>query len=167
MMPASNFQVNLHEMICIEIFAGCAQLSASLKQVGFSIISIDHKKGKVLKAKLMLLDLTKQCDIDVLFNILATANICYCHCAPVCGTGSRAREIPLPPEMAHLRANPMRSKSHPLGLPGLPPNDAARVLAANKLYFITLCVAFVAFRRNFILSVENPSNAYFGWRCKR
>ena len=90
-----------------------------------------------------------------------TANIAYCHCAPVCRTGSRAREIPLPPGMEHLRAEPLRDKTHPLGLPDLCPNDAARVHAANQLYFLTLCVAFVAARRNFILSVENPSNAYF------
>ena len=145
----------------LRFFAGCAQLSASLKQAGFSVLPIDHQKGKTLKAKLMLLDLTKQCDVDVLFNILATANIAYCHCAPVCGTGSRAREIPLPPGMEHLRAEPLRDKTHPLGLPDLRPNDAARVHAANQLYFLTLCVAFVAARRNFILSVENPSNAYF------
>ena len=160
-MRPSNFQVHLHEMICVEIFAGCAQLSASLKQAGFSILPIDHQKGKTLKAKLMILDLTKQSDVNVLFGILATANIAYCHCAPVCGTGSRAREIPLPPGMEQFNAEPLRDKHRPLGLPNLRPNDAARVSAANKLYFLTLCVAFVAAKRHFLLSVENPSNAYF------
>ena len=63
--------------------------------------------------------------------------------------------------MEHLRAEPLRDKHHPLGLPDLHPNDAARVYAANQLYFVTLCVAFVAARRNSLLSVENPSNAYF------
>jgi hypothetical protein len=62
-MQPSNFQVHLHEMIRVEIFAGCAQLSASLKQAGFSILPIDHQKGKTLKAKLMMLDLTKQGDV--------------------------------------------------------------------------------------------------------
>ena len=138
-MKPSDFHVNLHELMCVEIFAGCAQLSASLKQAGFSVLPIDHQKGKTLKAKLMLLDLTKQCDVDVLFNILATANIAYCHCAPVCGTGSRAREIPLPPGMEHLRAEPLRDKTHPLGLPDLRPNDAARVHAANQLFLDIVC----------------------------
>ena len=81
-------------MVCVEIFAGCAQLSASLKAEGFSVLPIDHKPGKAQKAKLMVLNLTKQSDIEVLLQILCTANIAYCHCAPVCGTGSRARDKP-------------------------------------------------------------------------
>eukprot|EP00435_Cladocopium_sp_Y103_P047030 s317_g13.t1 len=109
----------------------------------------------------MILDLTKQADIDVLINMLLTANIAYCHCAPVCGTGSRAREIPLPANMKHLQAEPLRSADHPLGLPQLRGRDADRVQAANRLYFLTLCVAYIASLRRFILSVENPSNAYF------
>lgn len=114
-----------------------------------------------MKAKLMLLDLTKQCDLDVLVNMLLTANIAYCHCAPVCGTGSRAREIPLPAGMEHLRAEPLRSAEHPLGLPRLQGTDYSRVIAANKLYFITLVVCYIAAMRGFLISVENPSNAYF------
>ena len=148
-------------MLCIEIFAGCAQLSSSLREAGFSVVPIDHKKGKLLKAKLMVLDLTKQADIDVLFNMLMTANVACCHCAPVCGTGSRAREIPLPPGMEQFKAEPMRSEQYPLGLPHLQGSEADRVAVANKLYFITLCVCYVAHIRKFLLSVENPSNAYF------
>ena len=153
--------MSCQELICIEIFAGCAQLSASLREAGFSVIPIDHKKGKVRKAKLMLLDLTKQSDLDVLFNMLLTANIAYCHCAPVCGTGSKAREIPLPAGMEHLRSEPLRSSDYPLGLPHLQGQDWERVKAANKLYFITMCVCYIAWLRNFVVSVENPSNAYF------
>ena len=158
---STNFEVPLQELLCIEIFAGCAQLSSSLRETGFAVIPIDHMKGKVMKAKLMLLDLTKQTDLDVMVNMLMTANIAYCHCAPVCGTGSRAREIPLPPGMEHLKAEPLRSLDHPLGLPHLQGSDYQRVLAANKLYFVTLCVCFIASLRGFLVSVENPSNAYF------
>ena len=60
----------LCKSLFVLIFAGCAQLSGSLKQAGFSVLPIDHKHGKLLKAKLMILDLTKQCDVDVLFNVL-------------------------------------------------------------------------------------------------
>ena len=158
---STNFEVPLQELLCIEIFAGCAQLSSSLRETGFAVIPIDHMKGKVMKAKLMLLDLTKQTDLDVMVNMLMTANIAYCHCAPVCGTGSRTREIPLPPGMEHLKAEPLRSSDHPLGLPHLQGSDYQRVLAANKLYFVTLCVCFIASLRGFLVSVENPSNAYF------
>ena len=131
-----------------------------LRESGFAILPIDHKAGKLMKAKLTLLDLTKQADVNVLFSILCTANIGFCHCAPVCGTGSRAREIPLPKGMERFKAEPLRSTLWPLGFPSLEGRDKDRVRAANQLYFITLCVAYIASVRQFILSVENPSNAY-------
>jgi hypothetical protein len=67
-MEPSNFQCSLQELVCVENFAGCAQLSSSLRDSGFAILPIDHKTGKVMKARLMILDLTKQADIDVLVN---------------------------------------------------------------------------------------------------
>ena len=141
---AVDFSCSTQELVCVEIFAGCAQLSSSLRSSGFSVLPIDHKKGKMSKAKLTLLDLTKQHDFDVLLSILTTANIAYCHCAPVCGTGSRAREIPLPKGMEHVRAEPLRSQEFPLGLPHLVGKDLARVTAANMLYFVTLIACFLA-----------------------
>jgi hypothetical protein len=63
--------------------------------------------------------------------------------------------------MERFRAEPLRSARWPLGLPTLQGKDKARVEAANKLYFLTLCVAYIAFQRRFVLSVENRSNAYF------
>ena len=159
--PAVDFSCSTQELVCVEIFAGCAQLSSSLRSSGFSVLPIDHKNGKMSKAKLTLLDLTKQHDFDVLLSILTTANIAYCHCAPVCGTGSRAREIPLPKGMEHVRAEPLRSQEFPLGLPHLVGKDLARVTAANILYFVTLIACFLASLRNFAFSAENPSTAYF------
>ena len=50
------------------------QLSSSLRESGFAILPIDHKAGKLMKAKLTLLDLTKHADINILFSILNTAN---------------------------------------------------------------------------------------------
>ena len=160
-LEPSDFHCSLQELLCVEVFAGCAQLSSSLRETGFAILPIDHMKGKVMKAKLMILDLTKQADIEVLINVLCTANIAYCHCAPVCGTGSRAREIPLPVGMEKFNARPLRSQQWPLGLPDLEGTDKLRVQAANQLYFLTLCIAMIAYQRGFVFSVENPSNAYF------
>ena len=160
-LKPSDFQCSLQELLCVEIFAGCAQLSSSLREAGFAILPVDHKTGKVMKARLTILDLTKQADVNVLINILCHANIAYCHCAPVCGTGSRAREIPLPKGMEMFRAEPLRSAEWPLGLPSLQGKDKERVRAANQLYFLTLCISYIAHCRQFVLSVENPSNAYF------
>ena len=46
-------------------------------------------------------------------------------------------------------------------LPSLQGKDHERVRAANQLYFLTLCISYIAFCRKFLVSVENPSNAYF------
>ena len=34
----SDFVVPLQELLCVEVFAGCAQLSASVREMGFSVI---------------------------------------------------------------------------------------------------------------------------------
>lgn len=156
-----DYGCNAEEMICLEIFAGSAQLSSALKSEGFQVLAIDHKVFKEQKARLMTLDLTQQAGVDVLFETLIHANIAYCHAAPVCGTSSMARDKPLPPEMAHINSAPLRSSSKPLGLDSLQGKDQARVHAANLLYFVTVCVAWIANKRGFPYSCENPSNSYF------
>ena len=145
----------------MEVFAGCAQLSACLRTEGFSVFPIDHKVHPDNKAKIVTLDLTQPKDVRLFFETLTTANIAYIHAAPVCGTSSRARDKPLSPELRRIRSVPLRSEQSPLGLPGLPPTEEARVQAANKLYLVTLCVVYVAHKRGIYVSVENPTNSYF------
>ena len=64
--------------------------------------------------------------------------------APPCGTSSRARERPLPNDLSHIRAEPLRSEDRPLGLEGLSGLDAVRVGAANKSYALTVWAAVLA-----------------------
>ena len=79
---------------------------------------------------------------------------------PPCGTASKARDKPLPSYMEHIKAEPLRSELHPLGLPSLQGLDWTRTQAANHLYAFTLLCTFVMVLRGAIVSVENPSSSY-------
>ena len=83
------------------------------------------------------------------------------HFAPPCGTSSKARERPLPPELKSVVSKPLRSSDEPLGISGLTGLDSIRVAAANKLYALTVLVATILILRGASISIENPSNSYF------
>ena len=62
--------------------------------------------------------------------------------------------------MEHIKAEPLRSEEHPLGLPSLQGLDRTRTQAANHLYACTLlCIVIMVFR-GATVSVENPSSSY-------
>lgn len=145
-----DFSVPVDQLLCIEVFAGGAQLSNSLRQEGFSILPIDCAVGKTPKAKLLQLDLTRQAHCDILVHALSHANVAYCHCTPPCQTSLRAVHGP-----------GLRSSQQPLGLPSLSPQDRSRVASANQLFFLILGVVYIAVRRGILVSVANPSRSYF------
>ena len=84
------------------------------------------------------------------------------HVALPCGTGSRARDIPLPAwkSQRHLGIRdpgPLRSETEPWGITGIgDPIDQARLDSANKLIRFILKVAAVCRRRGILCIVENP-----------
>ena len=113
-------------MLVVELFAGTATLSCELRKAGFPILAVDKSSVRQPKVKLVELDATTASGQSVLLQTLLSANIAYFHAAPPCGTASRARDKPLPSYMEHIRAEPLRSEEHPLGLPPLQGLDEAR-----------------------------------------
>ena len=77
-------------------------------------------------------------------------------------TASRAREKPLPKELAHLDIRPLRSDQDPWGhrLPRSQ-KDKARVLSANKLYVLTVVAMTILISRGAKVSCENLSGSHF------
>ena len=136
-------------------------LSRSLKDNHFSVLPVDHTSERKPKVHLLQLDLTKSCDQTVMLHALCFANVASGHAAPPCGTSSRARDKPLPHQMRHIHAPPLRSEDHPLGLSDLAPRDKARVHSANQLYAFTALAVLILSIRRAIISVENPSRSYF------
>jgi len=57
----------------------------------------------------------------------------------------------------------MRSKAHPLGLPGLSEQDAQKVLRGNKLLAITQQIVRRCRRQGTPVSVENPRRSRLWW----
>ncbi len=152
------------ELVFAEVFAGSGNLSESVRSAGLSVHAIDSVSQRQSGVAIHTLDLTKENDSSILLDIACRGLLPSAHFAPPCGTSSKAREKPLPPEMSHIKSNPLRSDDEPLGLQGISGLDAVRVGAASKLYALTVVVAtIILIIRGASISIENPSNSYL-WK---
>ncbi len=161
-----EFHKESSEMIFLEIFAGSGNLSSAVKDVHIPVYAVDNKARRHGPVAIHVLDLTKQSDIAVILDLACYVNVASAHLAPPCGTASKARERPLPDDLAHIRSEPLRSSEMPLGLEGISGVDAARVAAANALYALTVVIFLILHVRGAAVSVENPSKSYF-WDAVR
>ncbi|CAE7379544.1 unnamed protein product [Symbiodinium microadriaticum] len=157
-----SFACEASEALALEVFCGRGRLSVALRDQGLSVLPVDHRV-RCTELQVVRLDLTESNDVSVFLEMLCTANVCVAHFGPPCGTASRARERPLPPELAHITSPPLRSESSPFGLNGLTASQAARVRSANLLYVVTLVSIWILSVRGSLLSCENPSSSLF-WR---
>ena len=115
--------------VVIELFAGSGRVTAQLKNVGVkSAFGVDHKNLNKI-APIQVCDLSTPEGQKLCMQWCQSPLLAGLFAAPPCGTCSRARSIilrdskgrPLPGPV------PLRSESHPNGLPFLKPNDRARV----------------------------------------
>ena len=141
------------KLLVIELFAGCALLSACCKQRGFEVLPVDsiHNKAKPT-VHVTTLDLRQKHSWDIIRQVIQARQVAHVHAAPPCGTASRAHELPGGPA-------PVRSPEEPLGLSTLQGTDLAKVRSANQIYLhlAALCQDMVRTRVPF--SVENPGNS--------
>jgi hypothetical protein len=155
--PASDYVV-------IELCAGSAKLSHTLRSRGFQVIPIDHSFNRHTSCvKCLDIDLTRSDAYDILCRIFASCNVIYIHMAPPCGTSTRAREKRIPQWLLDLGApnpKPLRSDEYPLGLPGLSDLDQKKVDAANAIYEVCYRVLLLAKEKGILISCENPSRSY-------
>jgi len=61
----------------------------------------------------------------------------HAHCAPTCGTASRARGSKVAGIPLHKQPQPLRSDDHPDGLPNLGDAERNRLDSANRSYKAT------------------------------
>ena len=160
---------SVSEVVCIEMGAGSARLSFELKTVGFNVIPIDCARNRHSpKVKCVIIDLTTSAGKDLLFDMLRSPTLLYVHSAPPCGTGSRAREKRIPEFLRQQGApdpQPLRSNSHPRGLPSLAGISLTKVQCANAFYDLTAEVFAYCKSNNIMCTVENPRNAYIVGHC--
>lgn len=145
--------------VALEFCAGSARLSASLRENGVVCLGIDHHTNRHdCMAPVVSIDLSTEDGHAHARRLLEAADPFYVHLAPPCGTASRARDIPLGKGKHGPR--PLRSTTHPQGLPGLQGQDLARVEAANHIYRFVTEVCTHCLRRGIHCSVENPRGSY-------
>ncbi len=77
--------------------SGCCQLSVSMQHAGFRSIPVDSSKNKHKpRCQVFLLDLNLESARTELINMIKNQQVAAIHVALPCGTGSRARERPIP-----------------------------------------------------------------------
>ena len=150
--------------VFVEVFAGCCQLSVSMQQAGFRSIPVDSSKNKHKpRCQVFFLDLNLESARNELVHLMRTQQVAAVHVALPCGTGSRARERPIPKHLIKQGApspKPFRGAQHLLGLPGLANFDASRVSLANQLAEFTVELMELAMQLGFFISIENPENSW-------
>ena len=157
--PTAATEGSRRPIFC-EIFAGCGRLSRAAKQYGFATLPIDGPRNEHKpECQILTLDLVDGQAQSLLLETIRTLRPEVVHVALPCGTGSRAREKPVP---AHLVAQgapqprPLRDAKHPLGLPGLSKYEQAKVASANALAQITIELFVIAIAMGSIFSIEKP-----------
>ena len=142
----------------IEVFAGGAVLTSVSKQFGLGGMAVDKVRKQNSRSTIYQLDLMQCTDRELLEEWLSSPLLLWVHFAPVCGTASRAREIPRP-ELA-MAPRPLRSMEHPMGLPTLSPHEKQRVDIANELFRYTCELFAMCVQRGVMATMENPRGSY-------
>ena len=164
---ATSSTARPEQYIFLEIFAGTAVLSKTMRRHGFQVLAVDKQLKRASGIKILQLDLGNKSDLQFLLQFVTdhASQICWVHFAPSCGTASRSRERRRPDLEAqgvHVPA-PLRSDSYPDGLPNLSPDNAERVRLANLAYEATYIVAAHCLDLDICISIENPLNSLF-WK---
>lgn len=157
--------LNLNQVLVIEVFAGTARLSSAVRDAGMGSLAIDKETIRSSKSRIAVYDLTEPDQVNALKQPfgLRKHRIVWVHCAPACGTASRARERPLKNLAAQgfKVPQPSRSESKPLGADGLSGVDKLRTETANISYSNTADLCLFCRNLGIAISIENPIRSLF------
>ena len=149
--------------VVIELFAGSGRVTAQLKHIGVkSAFGVDHKNLSKI-APIQVCDLSTPEGHKLCMQWCQSPLLAGVFAAPPCGTCSRARSIILRDSKGRQLPGPvpLRSDSHPNGLPFLKPVDRARVSSANRLYdFLSRLVQKLVLK-GIPIVIENPRNSLY------
>ena len=131
-------------MFCLEVFAGSARLTASLRRSGFTdSVGLDSKLRARLPAPVLCIDLLDDKSRPIVDSLLDSPNLCYIHFRPP--------------------VTPGRSLQHPDGLPDLQARDSTlydRVSRVNRLWNLTGEILTRSFQAGILFSCENPTASH-------
>ena len=145
----------------LEIFCGCARLTAALNAEGFDATGVDWMGNKDRpEGRTVLIDATDQWGQQEIRKRALESD--FVPAAPPCGTASKAREKRL---KGNVDPKPLRSEAEPDGLSSLKGIDLQRVTAANVLYKFIAELIEELDAAGIAWSVENPRNSYM-WKTR-
>ena len=130
----ANSGATLEDCLIIEVFAGSARVTASLKQLGLkSGFGVDKLRAKNAMAGVTIADLATPEGEVLLMSWLQMPQVVGIFLAP---PASRARQIPLKRKFGCRQSGPrpLRTDAFPNGIPNLTPTELSRISLANKLY---------------------------------
>ena len=106
-----------------------------------------------------VIDLTTKSGQEILWLVLQSPRLVAIHLGLPCGTASKARDRPISKELQQLGV-PSPAPLYPLGIPGVAGVNATKLAKANELYTLGLEIILFAFKRQVVISVENPFSSY-------
>ena len=154
--------------IAIEVCCGAAGLSCALQDAGFCVKPVDwHGNRHQPTIPFLRIDLCSEDGQRRLWALLRECDVAYVHCAPPCGTFSKARNIPIPEwQLAQGVPNvrPLRDAQFPEGLPAdrIVMTETERIKVEKGNQIARLCAQILAFcsEEGITASVENPSGSF-------
>ena len=151
------------QQLIVEVFSGSCRLSKACKKVGFRTTAVDKSSERSENFTIYKCDLTNPAELALLkeYFIAEQDALLHVHFAPSCGTSSRARERPIKGLPKRQQPAPLRSETHPDGLPHLSHRDQQRVHLANLTYDATAELVVLLVSLMVSVSIENPSNSLF------
>ena len=151
------------QYLVVEVFSGSCRLSKACRKAGFRTTAVDKSSERSENFTIYKCDLTNPAELALLKEYVTAEQdaLLHVHFAPSCGTSSRARERPIKGLPKHKQPVPLRSESHPDGLPHLSHRDQQRVHLANLTYDATAEIVLLLVSLMVSISIENPANSLF------
>ena len=136
-----------------EVFSGKGSLSRAFWREGFQVLSIDAS-GANATSPTVRLNVADKPGQDIFWDLFSQHKPFAVHIGAPCGTVrmSRGNAGTGPPVL--------RSKAHPLGLPGLEPTVSAKVRSANAVYRFCYNLVLQCIKHGIQVSLDNPVNSY-------
>ena len=136
---AYNFSgLELQDLLVVEICAGTARLTKTMRAHGIRGLATDKSRDRGCGTDIMILDLTVEHDLKLLFQILRAeaGRTALVFISLPCGTASKARERPIKSSLLFGKKQPvpLRSAERPGQKDGLAGLDKFKTEVANQLY---------------------------------
>ena len=157
--------LGLQDLLVVEICAGSARLTKTVRAKGMRGLAIDKTKSRGCGTEIMVLDLTLEQDLRILLQLLRSESKCIAlvFISPPCGTASKARERPIKASLlfGQKQPEPLRTSSKPDQKDMLSGLDKVKTELANQLYEAVTAIVLECDKLGLWVMVENPRSSLY------